>query len=138
EPAGATNLNESLGNYARRAREPGLAVVISDLLDPAGFEAGLRALLERRFEVHVVQLLSAEELNPTLSGDLRLQDSESGEFREISIDGDALRAYRERLHEFLGRVETFCHAREIGYRRVSTDTPMEEFLLGQLRGLVLS
>src|SRR5262245_632799 len=27
EPAGATNLNESLGNYARRAREPGLAVV---------------------------------------------------------------------------------------------------------------
>jgi len=138
EPAGATKLNESLGNYARRAREPGLAVVISDLLDPAGFEAGLRALLERRFEVHVVQLLSPEELNPTLGGDLRLQDSETGEVREISVDGDALRAYRERLHEFLERVEAFCHAREIGYRRVSTDTPMEEFLLGQLRGLVLS
>jgi len=138
EADGTTNLNDGLGNYARRAREPGLAVVISDLLDPGGFEAGLRALLERRFEVHVIHLLSAEELNPTLTGDLRLEDSETGEVREISIDGDALRGYRERLHAFLERVETFCHGREIGYRRVSTDAPMEDFLLAQLRGLLLS
>src|SRR3989441_1195309 len=138
EADGTTNLNDGLGNYARRAREPGLAVVISDLLDPGGFEAGLRALLERRFEVHVIHLLSAEELNPTLTGDLRLEDSETGEGREISVDGDALRGYRERLHAFLERVETFCHGREIGYRRVSTDAPMEDFLLAQLRGLLLS
>ena len=113
-------------------------MVISDLLDPAGFEAGLRALLEGRFEVHVIHLLSTEELNPTLTGDLRLQDAETGEVREITIDGDALRAYRERLHAFLERVETFCHTREIGYRRASTDGPMEDFLLAQLRGLLLS
>jgi len=137
-PSGATNLNEGLGNYARRAREPGLAVVISDLLDPGGFEAGLRALLERRFEVHVIHLLSAEEINPTLAGDLRLADSETGEIREITVDGEALRAYREKLHAFLERVEGFCHAREVGYRRATTDSPMEEFLLAQLRGLLLS
>src|SRR5207245_9667103 len=94
EADGTTNLNEGLGNYARRAREPGLAVVISDLLDPAGFEAGLRALLERRFEVHVVHLLSAEELNPTVTGDLRLEDSGTGEVREMRIDGEGLRGYR--------------------------------------------
>src|SRR2546430_11391940 len=47
-PAGGTSLNDGLGNYAMRAREPGLAVVLSDLMDPGGFETGGRALLERR------------------------------------------------------------------------------------------
>ena len=136
-PGGATTLNEGLANYAMRAREPGVALVVSDLLDPAGFETGIRALLERRFEVHVVHLLAAEELNPTLSGDLRLHDSETGEMRELSVDGETLRAYRQRLHQFLEHAETFCRGREIGYRRASTDVPVEEFVLSQLRGLVL-
>src|SRR5262249_61261094 len=83
-------------------------------------------------------LHDALPIYPTLTGDLRLEDSETGEVREISIDGDALRGYRDRLHAFLERVETFCHGREIGYRRVSTDAPMEDFLLAQLRGLLLS
>src|SRR5256886_17407492 len=52
-PAGGTSLNDGLGNYAMRAREPGLAVVISDLMDPDGFEKGLRALLERRVVRHL-------------------------------------------------------------------------------------
>lgn len=137
-PGGRTSLNDALSAYALRVREPGLAVVISDLLDPGGYEAGLRALLERRFEVHVIHLLAAEELNPTLAGDLRLHDSETGETLELSVDAEALRGYRERLHQFLERAESFCHAREIGYRRASTDVPVEEFMLSQLRGLVLS
>ena len=45
-----TSLNEGLANYALRSREAGLAVVVSDLLDPAGYERGLKALLERRFD----------------------------------------------------------------------------------------
>ena len=27
------------------------------------------------------------------------------------------RAYRQRLHQFLDRIETFCRSQEIGYRR---------------------
>ena len=136
--AGATGLNDGLGHYAMRAREPGIAVLISDLMDPRGFESGVRALLERRFEVHVVHLLDAAELNPALGGDLRLQDSETGEVRELTVDGEALRAYRQRLHQFLDRTETFCRSQEIGYRRLTTDAPLETFMLSQLRGLVLA
>jgi uncharacterized protein (DUF58 family) len=137
-PGGATSLNEGLANYALRAREPGLAVLISDLLDPGGFDAGVRALLERRFEVHVIHLLAADELNPTLGGDLRLHDSETGQAMELTVDGEALRGYKQRLQQFLERAETFCHAREVGYRRATTDIPVEEFMLSQLRGLILS
>lgn len=138
QPGGATNLNAALGAYAMRAREPGLAVIVSDLMDPGGFEMGVRALLERRFEVHVIHVLDPEELNPTLGGDLRLHDSETAETREITVDGDVLRAYRQRLTQFLEKIEGFCRSQEIGYRRVSTDVSVEEFVLGQLRGLVLA
>jgi uncharacterized protein (DUF58 family) len=134
---GATSLNHGLANYAMRAREPGLVVLFSDLLDPVGFEAGVRALLERRFEVHIVHVLTPEEVHPTLAGDLRLHDSETDELREITVDGDALRSYRQRLGQFLERVEGFCRSAEIGYRRVTTEMPIEEFVLSHLRGLIL-
>ena len=138
EPSGSTSLNEGLANYAARSRQAGLAVVISDLLDPAGYESGIRALLERRFDVHLVHVLSPEEMNPELAGDLRLVDSETGEMRELSMDGDAVRSYRERLRQFLERAETFCRTKEIGYHRIVSDAPIEEFVLAQLRGRVVA
>jgi len=137
EPGGGTSLDDGLANYAQRARDPGLVVVISDLLDRAGYERGIRALLERRFEVHVAHLVDPEEMNPTLGGDLRLIDSETGEVRDLTADGEALRAYRERLRRFLERAETFCRMHEIGYHRVITDTPVEAFVVAQLRGRML-
>ena len=138
EPSGSTSLNEGLANYAARSRQAGLAVVVSDLLDPGGYESGIRALLERRFDVHLVHVLSPEEMNPELAGDLRLVDSETGEMRELSMDGDAVRAYRERLRQFLERAETFCRTKEIGYHRIVSDAPIEEFVLAQLRGRVIA
>ena len=137
-PGGPTRLNEALGGYALRAREPGLAVIISDLLDPQGFEAGVRSLLERRFDVHIVQVLDPGELNPDLAGDLRLHDTETGEARDLTVDGEAMRGYRERLARFLERVEAFCRSHEVGYHRVSTETPVEEFVVAQLRGRIVA
>jgi uncharacterized protein (DUF58 family) len=120
-PAGGTRLNDALATYARRARE-----------------SGLRALMERRFDIHVIHLLDPQEMSPDLGGDFRLTDAESGEVRELSVDREALRDYRERLHAFLERAESFCRAQEIGYHRVITDTAVEEFVLAQLKGLVLA
>ena len=138
KPAGPTRLNDAIQTYAMRSRESGLAVIVSDLLDPAGYETGLRALMERRFDVHVVHLLDPEEMAPEFAGDFRLADAETGEVRELSVDREALRDYHERLHAFLERAENFCRAHEIGYHRVITDTPVEEFVLAQLKGLVLA
>src|SRR6266481_1414547 len=44
---GAANLNESLRRGALEARQAGVAVVLSDFLDPAGYEPGLTALVGR-------------------------------------------------------------------------------------------
>ena len=138
KPSGRTSLTAGLADYAGRSREAGLAVVLSDFLDPGGFENGVRALLERRFDVHLVHLLDPAEMNPVLAGDLRLEDVETGELRDLTVDGDAVRAYRDRLSQFLEHIETFCRTKEIGYHRVITDTPVEEFVMAQLRGRVLA
>ena len=41
-------------------------------------------------------------------------------------------------YEFLERAEQFCRGNEIAYHRVVTDTPVEEFMLRQLKGLLLA
>jgi hypothetical protein len=120
-----------------RVKESGLAVVISDFLDPAGYEDGLRALLERRFDVHVVHLLARDELSPSFGGDLELVDAESGDVREVSIDVETLRGYQARLRSFLDGVEGFCRSKEINYVRVSTDVGLEDVLLRRLKGSLL-
>ena len=138
EGGGSTRLNDSLTTYAARARGSGVAVVISDLMDEAGYEAGLRALLERRFEVHVVHVLSAEEMQPSLQGDLRLVDVETGEGHVVHVDAEALRAYRENLARFLANAEAFCLGQSIGYHRFTSDQPLEDVVLGPLRGKLLA
>ncbi|MEX2222539.1 MAG: DUF58 domain-containing protein [Candidatus Rokuibacteriota bacterium] len=135
---GGTSLNDGLAAYALRAREAGLAVLVSDLMDPGGYERGLKALLERRFDVHVIHVLAADEMNPAFGGDLRLLDAETDELRDLTLDGEALRGYHERLRVFLDRAEQFCRGNEITYHRVVTETPIEEFMLRQLKGLLLA
>jgi uncharacterized protein (DUF58 family) len=136
-PAGGTSLDAGLAAWSLRTREAGLAVLISDLMDPGGYERGLRGLLEHRHDVHVIHLLAAEEMNPAWGGDLRLEDAETGETRDLTLDTDALRVYRQRLREFFEKAEDFCRANEIGYHRVVTDVPVEEFMLRQLKGFLV-
>jgi uncharacterized protein (DUF58 family) len=138
---GETTLNAALGGYAGRVRRGGVAVLISDLLDPQGYEAGLAALLERQVEVHLVHVLSPDELDPSrraeLRGDLRLTDVETGEARLITVDAEALAGYRARLAAFLENAERFCHTHSIAYQRAASDSAVEELVLGPLRGKLL-
>lgn len=136
--SGTTSLNRALASYAARVKGSGLVVVISDLLDPGGYELGLNALLERQLEVQVIHVLSPDEINPDLSGDLRLVDHETGDARLLSLDGATLAAYRAQLQSFLQGAEDFCSERSILYQRATTDSAVEEIVLGGLRGKLLT
>ena len=136
--SGTTQLNDSLLAYAQHAKGAGLAVLVSDLLDPQGYESGLRALLENGFEAHVIHVLSEDELRPSLQGDLRLVDQETGETQALRLDAEATRAYAERLAQFLAKTERFCADNAIGYSRASSADLVEKLVLGPLRGKLLS
>lgn len=133
EAGGATTLNPSLARYALKSRVPGVAVVLSDLLDPGGYADGLKALLQRRLEVFVLHLVSEEELDPHLAGDLTLVDAEGGSAREVSVDRWALERYQERLRQHFEEAERFCTRHGIDYLRTSTAMPFQDLILRHLR-----
>ncbi len=131
--SGAANLNQALRRGALEARQAGLAVVLSDFLDPAGYEPGLTALVARGFQVDLVQILAPDELSPTTFGDLRLVDSETGGMQEVTFGRFRMKTYQQTVQNFLQRLREFCQARGINFFAVSSNTPLEELLLKQLR-----
>ena len=130
---GAANLNEALRRGALEARQAGVAVVLSDFLDPAGYESGLTALVGRGFQVDLVQILAPEELAPTSFGDLRLVDSETGGMQEVTFGRYRLKTYQLTVQNFLQRLREYCQTRGINFFTASSKMPLEELLLKQLR-----
>ncbi len=132
-PAGTTDLGSALEQYALRSRTAGTAVLITDLFDPIGYQEGIKSLLRRGFEVHLLHLLSEDELRPSISGDLRLLDSESGVSKDVTVDRSAVESYHRNLESFCREAESFCHRHGVSYLRASTACPIEELIFRRLR-----
>ena len=130
---GVADFNASLKRGALEARQSGVAVVLSDFLDPAGYESGITALVGRGFQVHAVQILAPEELNPTAFGDLRLIDSETGIVQEVTFGKFRLHAYQQSVANFVQRLREHCQSRGVRFFSVSSATDLGVLLLKQLR-----
>jgi uncharacterized protein (DUF58 family) len=132
EGQGETDIDAALKAYSTRAKEPGLAILISDLLTPS-FETGLRRLLDKRFEVVVLHVLAPEEVNPPMSGDLTLIDRETGVEVPITLNQEAVERYRRRFVEWSDGIERFCGRHQICYLRLSSDERLEHVIFDTLR-----
>ena len=130
---GSADLNQALRRGALEAKQAGVAIVLSDFLDPAGYEPGLTALIGRGFQVNAIQILAPEELNPTTYGDLRLVDSETGGLQEVTFGKFRLKSYHQTVQNFIQRLREFCQPRGIHFFSVGSDTALEKLLLNQLR-----
>ena len=70
-------------------------------MDKDGYESALRYLVSQQMDVYVIQVLSAEEIDPDIKGDLKLLDCEDADVAEITastalgpLQADAGRIYR--------------------------------------------
>ncbi len=130
---GDTDFIRSLMENSFRSRRVGLAIVISDLLDPKGFERGLEALRFARYDVLLLQILDEEEVRPGYTGPIRLRDLETNQEQRLTIDELLLGRYRERVQKWCGQIEDFCLKSQIEYLRASTLIPFEDLILKYLR-----
>lgn len=130
---GSADLNQALRRGALEARQTGLAVVLSDFLDPAGYEPGLKALLGRGFQIDIIQVLAPEELSPVVFGDLRVVDSETGATQEVTFGRYRMKAYQLMVQKYVQKLREFCQARGINFFNVSSNTSLTDLLLKQLR-----
>ena len=135
---GQTNLQDSMRTFAAQNKRRGVAILISDLYDPAGFEDGINQLRYAKFEPYVIQIFDPAELNPPLHGDVRLIDRETGNFREVTITPRVLERYKAAHEAYRKEIADFCGKKQVAYHALKTDVPFDEAVLNILRagGLV--
>jgi uncharacterized protein (DUF58 family) len=132
---GTTDLSAACRRFALEHQRRGIVVIISDFLDRNGYEEAIRLFVARRMDVFALHVLSPQELDPPLAGDLKLVDAEDQEETEITVSGPLLAAYRRNLNAYIAQLRDFCHKRGCRYLTVSTELPFERLVLEQLRQL---
>jgi uncharacterized protein (DUF58 family) len=130
---GETDARAAFRMYCTDTSRRGLAVVISDFLDPRGFASGLDILRHFRHDVFAVHIRSHEEIEPQVTGDLVLVDAEDGALRGITATPALLAAYRGAVKQQDDEMENYCMRYEMGYARAATDFPFEELILNVFR-----
>lgn len=138
EPGQGVPLADGVKNFCLRNSGKGIVVLLSDLMDKTGYEPALRYLISQDMDVYVVQVLSAEELNPEIQGDLRLIDCEDSDIAEVTVSGPLMTRYKQTVAAFVDRAREFCTRRGIVYLLARNEVPVEELITGYLRtrGLV--
>jgi uncharacterized protein (DUF58 family) len=131
-------MDEAIKRFCLRNTGKGIVVVISDLMSKTGYEAALRMLVAREMDIFLVHLLSPEELNPNVQGDLKLIDREDGDAREVSISASLLQRYQQTLAAFIEQAKSFCNRRSITYVPARSDQAADHLVNDYLRarGLV--
>lgn len=130
---GPSNLGAACRQFAIRHKPRGVLLVLSDLLDKGGFERGIRYLVRRDLDVYVLQLLSPEEIDPKLGGDLRLVDIEDADVAEVTISRPLIQRYRANLQAYCQAIKDFCTRRDVSYLFTSTDVQFDHVVLSYLR-----
>jgi uncharacterized protein (DUF58 family) len=128
-----TDLNASLRNYSIAPRRAGLVILISDLFAADGYESGLRQLLSRGHEAALIHILSPDEVDPPLAGDLQLVDIETNFEQDVSVDGGLRNLYRARVQAWIQSTQADCRKHGIRYLDLVTSQPWEQALLLEMR-----
>lgn len=133
ETRGATDLREAFMRFGARPRQQGLAVVISDVLDPHGCEHGLKLLASMGHDVFVVHVTSAQDGEVRALGDVRFVDAETGAVRDVDVTPALARAYQEAWQAHVSEVERFCGRFALGYVRADVAASFEDIILKTFR-----
>jgi uncharacterized protein (DUF58 family) len=137
-PRESVSLAAGIKNFCLRNSGRGILVVISDLMDKAGYQAAFKYLAGRDMDVYVIQVLSTAEIEPAIAGDLRLVDCEDFEEAEITVSAPLLARYKQTVAGFIEEARSFCTKRGMNYLFARTDVSVDDLVMKYLRqrGLV--
>jgi uncharacterized protein (DUF58 family) len=130
--AGVTDLVAACRHALAQVTGRGVIVLVSDLLDP-GAERALRDLAGTGSEVIVLHVLAPDERSPTLDGDLRLVDAETGATVDVTLDLAARERYTERVEAWQTELAALAAKRRIAYLPLASDVPLADLVFAELR-----
>ena len=138
ESGGNVSLTEAVKSFCLRNSGKGIVVLITDLMDKQGYEEALKYLVAQEMDIYLIHVLSQEEIDPEIAGDLRLIDCEDQDVAEVSVSQRLLDRYRSTLAHFIGQARDFSSKRGIVYTMTSTERSVDRLVSRYLRqrGLV--
>ncbi|WP_035294516.1 DUF58 domain-containing protein [Clostridium sp. KNHs214] len=127
---GKTNINGCIKKKDKLLG--GLSIIISDFFTADNLEESLKYLKYKKQDFMLIHILSPEELNPKLRGHLRLKDSETEIYRDITVTDNIIKKYDNALKEFTMNLNNI--SRKLGgrYIVVSSDESLEEIIFKKL------
>ena len=128
KPAGASDIDAALTSFGAVARGPGLAVVISDFLDPHHKFEGLRLLMYRGLVPAVVQVVADEDVDPPVDEESEIVDAEHPDTPALVVDGTVVEAYRHRVARVSAALNEFCVANHLPCLQVRSTTTFDNVL----------
>jgi uncharacterized protein (DUF58 family) len=120
---GVTDLADAMKTFVAQNKRRGLAVLVSDLYDPAGFEKGINVLRYNKFDPFVVHVI----------GDVLVYDCETGAEREVTVTSRVLDRFAEAHARYLADIERFCATHQVPYVAARVDVAFDELILRVFR-----
>ena len=111
----------------------GMSIILSDFLTDNNYESAIDYFVGRRRDLFCFQILSKEELKPTIRGKVHFFDSENvnNQYRK-NINRDIIHAYNEALKYTTNRIKNYCNSRNANYVLVNSETTISELFLKTL------
>lgn len=134
---GLSHFESSCQQLASGRIGSGVMIVLSDFLFKEGYDTGLRRLIGRQYDLYVIQVLSAQELSPDLSGDLKLLDIEDADTAEITVSAALTKYYKRNLTAYCNELKDFCTRRGAVYVLANSADSVESLVLNYLRRIRL-
>jgi len=137
EGDGRGDLANDLRMLGARIKGRAKVVVLTDGLQQGdALPAAMGAIASRGHDVHLVQVLSPQELAPSatgLSGDHRLVDAETGDGPAVSVTAAVEARYCEQLHAHIDMLADAARRCGVEHLLVRSDEPLEDLLRNRLR-----
>jgi uncharacterized protein (DUF58 family) len=130
---GRTSLNKSIQSFEPLMSRKGISIVLSDFLAEDGYMDAFHYLKYQQQDVAALQILSPEELDPSMSGALRLIDMETNEHVEVEITPRTLSLYKKALNTHMETLRQTCSNLEIALLQVGSDISLEQLVFEKLQ-----
>jgi uncharacterized protein (DUF58 family) len=125
EARGGTDLARAVERVVKQSARPGMLVVLSDFFDPGAVTQALGRAAQAGHDVALVQVLTPDEIAPRFEGDWALEDLETGETVEVTMDLAAIDAYEARLASLCEGLRAFARRHGAAYVLARTDEALE-------------
>lgn len=131
-PSGDSTIDTAIASALRVHRGRGIAIVLSDFLTTGNVSRSFNLLNSASLEIFALQMLGPNEIEPDLTGDVRLVDSETKRTLDVSSARDLLDLYHEHRLAQQAWLSSQCRRRNGRFESVSSGNSLDSILFETL------